>query len=59
MGDRVVGLRRWKKILYVSELAEGYSPRVWVMSERHRHPVCLSERHRQVCLRTYSPRVWG
>ena len=29
MGDRVVGLRRRKKILYVSELAEGYSPRVW------------------------------
>ena len=26
MGDRVVGLRRWKKILYVSELAEGVLP---------------------------------
>ena len=29
MGDRVVGLRRWEKVLYASELAEGYSPPVW------------------------------
>ena len=50
MGDRVVGLRRRKKILYVSELAEG-TPRA-----------CGDEsaaRDGRGRISMYSPRVWG